>query len=327
MASEWEIKKQICEIGRRMYEKGFVAANDGNISYRMGGGRYLCTPTGVSKGFLKPEDIAVVDDTGKQIGGLKPRTSEIMLHLEIFHELPEINAVTHAHPPHATAFAVAGVNVPSAILPEVEIHIGQIPIAQYETPGGKSFAETILPHLRRKANTILLANHGAVSCDKTLEAAYFHLETLDMYCRILLLSREIGSVKQIPEEKVRELLDIKKRMGLDDPRLHDSEHCVLSGSEEFLRGYSTRAIPQHTPDANGHGRGNGIGGRPSQRNEPQPLPAPRPMFPAVVAGRPIPGALGSSSETARRRSIEDESERLVQLITDKIVQMMPGAQG
>jgi len=325
MANEWEVKRMICELGRRMYNQGFVAANDGNISYRMGGGRYLCTPTGVSKGFLSPEDIAVVDDEGKQIGGTKPRTSEILLHLEIFHELTEINAVCHAHPPHATAFAVAGVEVPSCILPEVEIWIGQVPIAQYDTPGGKDFAETILPYLRNKANTILLANHGAVACDKDLEHAYFHLETLDMYCKILLLSKQIGSVQQISEPKVRELLDIKRRIGLPDPRLDvDAELCTLAGSDEFLRGFSTRAIPQHTPDADGCGRGSGIADQPSQNGQPQPLPGQTPRMPAIVAGRALGGGdyLGSSSNAARRRAMEDETERLVQRITDQIVEMV-----
>ena len=320
MTNELDIKRQICEIGRRMYEKGFVAANDGNISVRMGDGRYLCTPTGVSKGFLSPEDIAVVDDQGNQIGGTKPRTSEILLHLEIFHELPEINAVCHAHPPHATAFAVAHVEVPPAVLPEVEIFIGQIPLADYDTPGSKNFAETILPHLRRKANTILLANHGAVACDKDLEHAYFHLETLDMYCRILLLAKEVGRVQQLPEQKVRELLDLKKGLGIDDARLDGAESCVLAGSDEFLRGFSTVAIPQHTPDANGHGRGGGIAGAPSQAGQPQPTARSRPVYPATVQGREIPAPLGSSSETARQRAAEDEIERLVQVITDQIVQ-------
>ncbi len=318
MISEWEMKRQICEIGRRIYQSGFVAANDGNISVRMGNGRYLCTPTGVSKGFLKPTDIAVVNDTGRQVEGDKPRTSEILLHLEIFHELDWVNAVVHAHPPHATAFAVAGVDVPSCILPEVEIFIGQVPLADYDTPGSKDFAETILPHLRNKANTILLANHGAVACDTTLEQAYYHLETLDMYCKILLLSKEIGNVQQLPEQKVRELLDLKAKMGIADSRMDgDGEICSLSGSDEFLRGFSTRAIPQHSCDANGHGRGNGIAGMPSQNGEPQPLPAgPAGPFPAVVAGRAI---AGSSSATARRRDMDDEVERLVQLITDQIV--------
>ncbi len=328
MASEWEIKKQICDLGRRMYEKGYVAANDGNISFRMGNGRYLCTPTGVSKGFLTPEMICVVDDDGNQVGGEWPRTSEILLHLEIFHELPEINAVVHAHPPHATAFAVAGVEVPMCILPEVEIFIGRIPLADYDTPGGKNFAETILPHLRKKANTILLANHGAVACDKTLEQAYFHLETLDMYCQILLLSKQVGKVRQISEPKVNELLKLKESLGLDDPRLEgDCDPCVLAGSDEFLRGFSTCAIPQHSADANGHGRGTGIANLPSQNGQPQPTPGASRT--AIVAGKVIPASLGGSSETARRRAQEDEMERVVQLVTDQIVQRisLPATQG
>ncbi len=327
MASEFELKKLICDIGRRMYDKGFVAANDGNISCRVGKGRFLCTPTLMSKGFLRPADIAVVDDKGRQLEGPLARTSEILLHLEIYHELSEINAVCHAHPPYATAFAVAGIDVPSNILPEVEIFIGQVPIAEYETPGGEGVAKTLLPHLRRKANTILLANHGAVACDKTLEQAFFHLDTLDMYCRILLLSKEVGNIRQLPPEKVRELLAIKKSLGIADPRMDGQEVAALAGSDEFLRGFSTRAIPQHTADANGHGRGQGIAGQPSQAGQAQPLPAGRQLFPAMVDGRVLPGpdGMGASSETARRRSLEDQTERLVQIITDRIVQIGSGS--
>jgi len=330
MPNEWQVKRQICEIGRRMYEKGFVAANDGNISYRLGGGRYLCTPTGVSKGFLKPQDIAVVNDKGEQVGGAQPRTSEILLHLEIYHELPRINAVCHAHPPHATAFAVAGEKLPSCILPEVEIFIGQVPLAEYDTPGSESFARTVLPHLRQGANTILLANHGAVACDKDLEHAYFHLETLDMYCRILLLSKQVGNIRQLPAEKVRELLEIKKGLGIDDPRLDgEAQLCTLAGSDEFLRGFSTRAIAQHTPDANGHGRGDGIANLPSQAGQPQPPPPPPQAAPASAAPAAGGGAeaLGASSSTVRQRAAEDEIERMTQLITDRIIEMSGPVQG
>ena len=320
MVSEFDIKKQICDLGRRMYEQGFVAANDGNISYRLGRGRFLCTPTGVSKGYLRPEMIAVVDDNGKQLSGTLPRTSEILLHLEIYRELPEIGAVCHAHPPHATAFAIAGIRPPSCILPEVEVLLGHVPIAEYDTPGSKAFARTILPHLRNKANTILLANHGAVSCDKDLQQAYFHLETLDMYCRILLLSKQVGNVRQLPGEKMQELMEIKKQYGIDDPRLEGGEFCSLPGGDEFLRGFSTCAIPQHAADGNGHGRGAGIAGLPSQAGQPQPMPSRRPMLPAIVAGRFLPGSLGGSTETARRRAIEDETEKLVQIVTDLIIE-------
>jgi len=215
------VKKQICEIGRRMYSAGFVAANDGNISVRAGDWRYLCTPTGVSKGFMTPEMICLVDDDGNQLEGALPRTSEILLHLKFFHEVPEINAVTHAHPPHATAFAVAGVQPPAGVLPEAEIFLGPIPLAEYATPGTQALADSILGHLKNKANTILLANHGAVSCDKTLEQAYFHLETVDAYCRILLLARQIGKERTLDDRQIQDLLAIKRAMGIDDPRLAD----------------------------------------------------------------------------------------------------------
>lgn len=219
MFDKWRLKKLICEYGRRMYDKGFVAANDGNLSVRLGENRFLCTPTGVSKGFMTPAMIAVVDETGKQISGAIPRTSEMLMHLVVYRERPEVNAVVHAHPPHATAFAIAGTAIPSGILPEVEVLLGQVPLTRYDTPGTKDFAESITPHLRNKANTILLANHGVVAFDKDLEQAFFHLETLESYCRILLLSKQIGTPCPLPEDKMRELMAAKKKMGLDDPRM------------------------------------------------------------------------------------------------------------
>ena len=321
MMNEWKIREEICHVGRMLHEKEYVAANDGNISFRLGKGRFLCTPTGVAKGFMKPADIALVDDTGKQLSGSKPRTSEILLHLEIYHSVPAVNAVVHAHPPHATAFAVAGMTVPNAILPEVELLIGQVPLAPYDTPGSKDFARTILPHLQNKANTILLANHGAVTCDAKLEQAYFHMETLDHYCRILLLAHQIGQVRQLEPQKMQELLALKKKLGLDDPRhTAEGDACILAGSDEFLRGFSQRAIPQHTPDGNGHGRGQGIAGSPSQAGQPQPAPAGESSPVAVSPVRPA--GMGSSSQTSRQRALDDEVERLTQLITDRIVAMI-----
>jgi len=219
MSAEDRIRSEICEIGRRMYERGFVAANDGNISVRTGADRYLCTPTGVSKGFMSPEMICAVDGKGKQIKGDLPRTSEVLLHLQIFRELPEINAVTHAHPPHATAYAAAGIEPPTGVLPEAEIFLGPVRLAEYATPGSQELADSILLHLRNKPNTILLANHGVVTCDRTLEQAYFHLETVETYCQILMLAERLGGPKLLSEERIRELLEIKKQMGIDDPRL------------------------------------------------------------------------------------------------------------
>ena len=141
---------------------GFAAANDGNISVRLNENEVLCTPTMHCKGFLKPKDICLVDMEGNQIAGKKKRSSEVLLHLEIMKARPDVQSVVHCHPPHATAFAVAREPIPQAVLPEVEVFLGEVPIAPYETPGGKKFAETILPFVKQ-SNVIILANHGTVS--------------------------------------------------------------------------------------------------------------------------------------------------------------------
>ena len=162
MLNVHKVKQEICEIGDRLYKKGFAAANDGNISYRMSEKEVVCTPTMVSKGFLKPDDLCVVDMEGNQLSGRRKRTSEIMLHLAIMKERTDVKSVVHCHPPHATAFGVAREPIPQCVLPEVEIFLGDVPITQYATPGGKEFADTILPFVR-KSNVIILANHGTVS--------------------------------------------------------------------------------------------------------------------------------------------------------------------
>lgn len=149
---------------------------------------------------------------GKQISGPAPRSSEVLLHLAIYRELPQVGAVVHAHPPHATAFAVVGEELPSGILPEVEVFLGKVPIAAYDTPGGEALAETVGPHIRDDANAILLANHGAVAFDETLQQAYFHIEMLEQYCHILTIARQIGQPRPIPAEKMAELTEIRRKI-------------------------------------------------------------------------------------------------------------------
>ncbi|MDA0832887.1 MAG: class II aldolase/adducin family protein [Planctomycetota bacterium] len=248
MSSSWnsgihdrKLKEEICEIGRRVYNKGFAAANDGNISIRVGENEVLCSPTMICKGFMTPDDICAVDLDGNQIAGKRKRTSEVLLHLTIMKQRPDVKAVVHCHPPHATAFAIAGESIPQCILPEVEVFMGEIPIAPYETPGGQSFADTVLPFLTA-TNTIILKNHGTVSFGKTLEEAYWKTEILDAYCRILLLSRQLGPVEYLSEKHSRELLDLKKRLGFDDPRFH-VEDCDLCGNSAFREGYCEN-LPQ-----------------------------------------------------------------------------------
>lgn len=237
-----KLKEEICEIGRRVYDKGFAAANDGNISIRVGDNEVLCSPTMICKGFMTPDDICAVDMNGDQLAGKRKRTSEVLLHLAIMKERPDVKAVVHCHPPHATAFAVAREAIPQCVLPEVEVFMGEVPLAPYETPGGQEFASTVVPFLKA-TNTIILTNHGTVSFGKTLEEAYWKTEILDAYCRILILAKQIGGITYLGEQKSRELIDLKKRLGFDDPRFHN-ESCDLCGNSAFRDGYKEDAPQQ-----------------------------------------------------------------------------------
>jgi L-fuculose-phosphate aldolase len=239
--NEYKLKEQICEIGRRVYARGFAAANDGNISIRLNDREVLCTPTMMCKGFMKCEDMCKVDYEGKQIAGTRKRSSEILLHLAIYKQRPDVKAVVHCHPPHATAFAVAGVPVPKCVLPEVEVFLGEVPTAIYETPGTQKFADTIVPHLK-SSNTIILANHGTVTFGPDLEKAYWNSEIIDSYCKILILAKQIGNVNYFTQGQTKELLDLKKKLGYDDVRFYQGDNCDLCGNNSFGRGYTEEAL-------------------------------------------------------------------------------------
>src|SRR5215472_7239033 len=236
MINERKLREEICEIGRRLYNKGFAAANDGNITIRLNDHEVLCTPTMVSKGFMKPEDMCKIDYEGNQLAGTRKRTSECLLHLAVYKTRPDVKAVVHCHPPHATAFAVAGVPVPQCVLPEVEVFLGDVPTATYDTPGTQKFAETIVPHLKA-SNTIILASHGTVAFGPDLEKAYWNSEIIDAYCRILILARQLGNVNYFSPQQTKELLDLKKRLGYDDLRLREGENCDLCANATFARSY------------------------------------------------------------------------------------------
>src|SRR5271157_4279841 len=211
--NEWKMRELMCEIGRRIYNKGFAAANDGNISWKLSEDRVLCTPTRVSKGFLKPDDLCIVDLEGKQISGKRKRSSEVLLHLTIMKARAEIRSVVHCHPPHATAFAVAQEPIPKCVLPEIEIFLGEVAISPYETPGGQKFADTVLPYVK-------------------------DTETIDAYCRILLLAKQLGKVNYYNDDKAAELIKLKPNLGIPDPRLtRGLENCDLCGNSLFRQGY------------------------------------------------------------------------------------------
>jgi len=249
MANLHKLKQDICEIGRRIYAKGFAAANDGNLTVRVGENEVLCTPTMHCKGFLKPEDICTIDMTGKQLAGIKKRSSEALLHLEIYKQRPDIKSVVHCHPPHACAFAVAREPIPQCILPEVEVFLGDVPITKYETPGGQGFAETVTPFVH-KTNVIILANHGTVSYGENVERAYWWTEILDAYCRILLLSKQLGRVNFFDEQKERELLELKAKWGWSDPRnTEEFKNCDICANDIFRDSWKTSGVERKAFDA------------------------------------------------------------------------------
>ena len=243
MLNVHKIKQQICDIGDRLYKKGFAAANDGNISVRIGQNEVICTPTLMTKGFMTPEDLCLVDMEGNQLDGRRKRTSEVMLHLAIMKERPEIKSVVHCHPPHATAFGVAREPIPQCVLPEVEIFIGDVPITKYAIPGGQEFAETILPFVHR-ANVVILANHGTVSYDVDVEKAYWWTEILDAYCRILMLAKGLGRITYFTEPETSALLDLKQKWGFDDPRA-EMKNCDICANDVFRESWKETGVEPH----------------------------------------------------------------------------------
>lgn len=201
---EASLREQVCEVGRWLYARGLVAAFDGNLSCRLDDGSVLCTPTMICKGRMRPDDLCVVDLEGAQLRGERKRTSEILLHLEIYKHAPSATAVVHCHAPHVLAFAMTGTSIPRGILPEVEVFLGDVPVTPYETPGTAAFAKLIIPVLGQ-TQIAVLSNHGVVSWDSTLERAYWWTEILDAYCRVLLLSKSLGEPRRLPPDKMAEL--------------------------------------------------------------------------------------------------------------------------
>lgn len=225
------VKREICDVGKKLWHRSYVDGNGGNISYRIGENAVICTPTLISKADLTPEVLCMVDLEGNQLAGDRPRTSEILLHLEIYKNVPQAKGVVHCHPPHATAYAITGRVPPSAIIPEFDVFIGSVAVSPYETPGTQKFAETVVPYVRSH-NTVLLGNHGIVCWADTVTHAEWYAEVLETYCWTLLISQQLGvPYTKIPPAKEQDLLEIKKRLGLPDARF-DMRECVLSDLPE-----------------------------------------------------------------------------------------------
>lgn len=215
MATENEIKQQICDIGKRIYDRRMVASNDGNISVRISENEYLCTPTGVSKGFMTPEYICKIDGEGNVLEaneGFRP-SSEIKMHLRVYAKRPDVKAVVHAHPIFATSFAIAGIPLTQPIMPEAVIALGEVPIAEYGTPSTEEIPDAVEKYLPYY-DAVLLANHGALSYSDSLLAAYHKMESLEFYAELLFRSRQLGGPKEFTNEQVKRLYEIRRNFGM-----------------------------------------------------------------------------------------------------------------
>jgi L-fuculose-phosphate aldolase len=213
------LRAEIIAVGRKLWERKYVDGAGGNISARLNSEYVLCTPTMLSKGDLQPADICLTDLDGNILAGDRLRTSELLLHLEIYRSNPRARAVVHCHPPHATAFALTGSAPPNGYLSEFEFFIGPVAVAPYETPGTPAFADTIRPFVQLH-NTILLANHGVVCWSDTVTHAEWLAEILETYCTMYLIAQQVGRPLQaISEAKMSELLAAKRRLGWPDARV------------------------------------------------------------------------------------------------------------
>ncbi len=210
-------KERICEMGRRLWQRAYVDGNGGNISVRLSDEHVLCTPTLVSKGFMVPEDLCLVDMDGVQRAGDRRATSEILMHLAIYRAQPLAKACVHAHPPHATGFAIANVAPTSGLVPEMEIFCGEVPVAPYFTPGTPEVGEAVA-RLCDRHNTVLMGNHGAVAWGFDVQDAYFKIEILESYCITVLAAAQVGTPRRFTPEELGALLAIKKRLGIPDGR-------------------------------------------------------------------------------------------------------------
>ena len=210
-----EAKRMIVEIGRRMYDKNFVAANDGNISVKVDDDIFWTTPTGVSKGFMS-EDMMVkmrLDGTVISQGDRGP-SSEVKMHLRIYQENPEAQAVCHAHPPVSTSFAIAGMSLDLAIYPEAFVNLGTVPCVHYEAPGSQGIPDSIAPYCR-DYNALLLANHGAVAWGSSLTEAWYRLESTEHYAMVIMYtSNIIGKANVLSCQQINELIAIREKMGI-----------------------------------------------------------------------------------------------------------------
>ncbi len=245
-SSLYGLRREIVEAGRRIYNRNFVAANDGNISARVDSRRVVITPSGVSKGFMKPEDLIVVDYDGNVLEGRKKPSSELFMHLQIFKDRPDVNGVVHAHPPKATGFAVAGIPLTQCVLPEVIVTLGGVPLAEYGTPGTEEFFKPVLKYLQ-DYDAFLLENHGALTIGPDVMSAYYRMETLEHFAHIAMVAIQLGKLQTLKEADVQKLIGLRERFGIQTKV--SCEQCDKSQTPQCRIGNSGASDPVRPPTA------------------------------------------------------------------------------
>ena len=233
--TERELRETICEIGRMLYDRGFVAAGDGNISARLADGTLLATPTMVCKGRMTPDMIVRCDPEGRALPGEGRPSSELAMHLAIYRLRDDVRGVVHAHPPVATGFAVAGLALDRALLSEVVLTLGCIPLTAYGTPSTNEIVESLTPYIPAH-DALLLANHGAVAYGPDMEAALSNMETLEHFAKISLVAHVLGGAKQLPADAVAKLVEVRERAGYMGGKPRAGQACSFTPRAALANG-------------------------------------------------------------------------------------------
>ena len=237
------VRENMALMGDRMWKREYTDGNGGNLTVRVGDNLILCTPTLICKGYMKADDMALIDLEGNQIAGRLKRTSEAMTHLAIMKVQPKAKACCHAHPPHATAFAVAKVQPPTCLIPEAEVFLGQIGLAEYRTPGSPDNAAEVgrvaIDHM-----SVLMLNHGVITWGKDIEDAYWKMENTESYCKTVWVASQLGKeLTPIKGSEAQELINIRKMLGMEDKR-DGMKECELCDNSDFRPGFVSQMAGQ-----------------------------------------------------------------------------------
>ena len=329
MNSEEHARAAIIEIGRRLHAREYVASNDGNVSVRLDGERLLTTPTGVSKGFMTPDMLVVTDFEGRKLAGGRNASSELLMHLAVYRHRPEVNAVVHAHPPVATGFAVAGIELNRAVLAEVVTTLGSIPIADYGTPSTQELADAVGRHITTH-DGLLLANHGALTVSGDLMSAYYKMETIEHFARISLVARLLGGERLLSREEVTRLQALRGTYGIAAPAPFcgidaDGTTSAAAASDGVAARYAVGGAAADA--ASGGEAACQVIEAPSSPGARLVRAAPASGSPPG-SGTPPAGSVGAApAAVGEEREIRLTYRELAALVEDAVRHLRPGAEG